>query len=326
MVSSGTVNSDLSSLGNSLTSYSTHVTELSSVWQGDSFTNLTTQAEKFVSEYKSVIQKQMQAFSAALASYESYKEAKNAIAAAQAALASLEEDDPARGTYYAIINENTAKMEKLKVEINGLLAQASSPKLTATAIGTTETSEHLNIYQSINKSSKGLTNSVTVEEFAPNSSPEVKAALEKALEIAKDDTHGYSQQTRYGNPNYDCSSFVITCWDSVGTGVKDAGAKTTHNMRKAFTQTGLFEWIPVNGKVKIEDLRPGDVLLNEKQHTELYVGNGYMVGAHGDMDHVNGDGSGREISVCRATKMWDGILRYKGTDGTANVDNYTYTI
>jgi hypothetical protein len=44
----------------------------------------------------------------------------------------------------------------------------------------------------------------------------------------------------------------------------------------------------------------------------MYIGDGKMVGAHGDRDGRNGDGSGTEISVVKARRGWDGVLRYIG--------------
>ncbi len=325
MVSSGTISSDMSSLSTSLSSYETCITGLHANWQGDSYDNIAKQATSFLSEYKSAIEKQMQAFASAVATYQEYKQVKQQLQAAQAALSSLTEDDPGKANYYGIISSCQEKLEQLKASIEASLAAASTPSLgSSTAITNAQTTGHLNIYQGIRRGSRELTNAVTVDEVAPTTTGTVRQVLTKAIEIAQDDTHGYSQQTRYGNPNYDCSSFVITCWDSAGTGVKAAGAKTTHNMRKAFTSTGLFEWIP--GNPKVEDLRPGDVLLNETKHTEMYIGEGFMVGAHGDFDNVNGDGNGRELGVCPYSGAWEGILRYKGDQPLTNIDLSNTTI
>lgn len=319
MVSSGQVTNDLSSFGTNLTGYENQMQELGSHWQGDSYDNLVSQTKSFLSEYKAVIEKQLQAFASAVASYQEYKEWKAKLQAAQAALASLEKDNPARANYYSVISECQAKMDELREVINGKLGEASSPTLSATAIGNAGTpiadaaqpTEHLNINAGIRRGSRELTNEASVEAYAPNSSEGVKQALTTAFQIAQDDSHGYSQKTRYGNPNYDCSSFVITCWESAGTGVKSQyKAKTTWNMKKAFLESGLFEWIP--GTQTVETLQPGDVLLNQKQHTEMYIGNGMMIGAHGDFDGSNGDGNGREIGVCPYSGKWEGVLRYKG--------------
>ena len=315
MVSSGSVTSDLGTFNSSATSLRTCIEGLSSSWQGPSYENLLKQVQAAIEEFKAAIEKQMQAFAAAIATYQQYKEVKERLQAAQAAVASLPEDDPNKSSYYGIISECQTKLEELKKSIEASLAAASSPVLSASSTNTTISTEHLNINQGIRRGSRELTNAARVEDYAPNSSQTVKNVLSKAFEIAQDDTHGYSQNTRYGNPNYDCSSFVITCWDSAGTGVKAAGAKTTHNMKKTFTSTGNFIWI--EGNPKVEDLQPGDILLNQQVHTELYIGNGNMVGAHGDFDNTNGDGNGREIGVCPFSGKWEGVLRYVGEDNLA---------
>ena len=73
----------------------------------------------------------------------------------------------------------------------------------------------------------------------------VKSAIDWALKTANDNLHGYSQNTRWGNPNYDCSSFVISAYEAAGIPVVEAGATYTGDMRAAFLKCG-FEWIPGN--------------------------------------------------------------------------------
>ena len=85
-------------------------------------------------------------------------------------------------------------------------------------------------------------------------------------------------------------------------------------MRSAFTSVG-FDWIP--GNPDVNSLQPGDILLNEGSHTEMYIGEGKNVGAHGDRDGVNGDSSGSEISVSNYYSFpWNGVLRYNGGNNT----------
>ena len=58
----------------------------------------------------------------------------------------------------------------------------------------------------------------------------VEAYVEKALSIANDNTHGYSQVNRWGK-DYDCSSLVITVVENAGIPVKSkVGATYTGNM------------------------------------------------------------------------------------------------
>ena len=138
----------------------------------------------------------------------------------------------------------------------------------------------------------------------------VKSAIEWALKTANDNLHGYSQNTRWGNPNYDCSSFVISAYEAAGIPVIEAGATYTGDMRAAFLKCG-FEWIP--GNPDVNSLQPGDILLDESDHTEMYIGNGQNVGAHSNYDGFNGDSSGREVCVGNYySHPWDGVLRYVG--------------
>ena len=42
----------------------------------------------------------------------------------------------------------------------------------------------------------------------------IENAVTMAESIALDDTHGYDQVDRWGNPNYDCSGLVINCLEN----------------------------------------------------------------------------------------------------------------
>lgn len=136
-------------------------------------------------------------------------------------------------------------------------------------------------------------------------------ACQLAIKIANDDSHGYSQQSRDGNPDFDCSSLVIWLWQQCGVDVKGRGASYTGNMCPAFLQAGfrLVNWPE-------EDLEPGDVLLNVKHHAALYVGNNRLVQATiaetGTVHGQPGDQTGSEIGIFPFYNYpWDYILRYK---------------
>ena len=148
----------------------------------------------------------------------------------------------------------------------------------------------------------------------------IEAAIKWGTAIANDNSHGYSQITRYGNPNYDCSSLVCYAMQAAGFNI---AITSTHSMKNMFLAEGHWEWIPsyqlgdlsnygvLSGQ---SSLRRGDILLNEQNHTELYLGGGMSLGAHWDWDGVNGDSSGTEISVAQYwDSNWDGILRYTGS-------------
>ena len=132
-----------------------------------------------------------------------------------------------------------------------------------------------------------------------------------AIKIAKDNSHGYSQANRWG-PDYDCSSLV--CASLKATGFPDKGASWTGNMKACLKKAG-FVW-----HKGTKGLRRGDIMLvhnNWRQHTEIYIGNNQLVGAHiaetGGIYGKAGDQTGNEISVTRYYNApWDGYLRYKG--------------
>ena len=140
----------------------------------------------------------------------------------------------------------------------------------------------------------------------------VESAISWAIAIANDNSHGYSQSSRWG-PDYDCSSFVISAFRHAGV---NTGMSTyTGNMRSQFTQHG-FQWIPWSQIGSMSNLRRGDILLNEVEHTEIYLGNGQNVGAHSNKGYPQtGDQTGTEVSVSGYYyHPWNGVLRYNDTE------------
>lgn len=107
----------------------------------------------------------------------------------------------------------------------------------------------------------------------------IDSAIAWAINTANDDNIGYSQQSnlRWESSYYGCSSFVITAFRSVEISV--GSATYTGNMKSQFTQNG-FTWIPWSQIGGVTNLQRGDILLSETNHTELYIGNNQMVGAH----------------------------------------------
>lgn len=135
--------------------------------------------------------------------------------------------------------------------------------------------------------------------------------------IANDDSHGYSQYSRW-NPDYDCSSLVISAYQNAGVPVYTNGARSTHNMYPVFTETGFSD---VTSQVNIATgagLMRGDVLLRDG-HTALYCGNGLEVEAacdeYGDIVGLNpGDQTGYEILIQFYNPNWQTVLRFREED------------
>lgn len=130
------------------------------------------------------------------------------------------------------------------------------------------------------------------------------------VSVALDDKHGYNQYNRWGNPDYDCSSLVITAWQSFGVPVKTNGATYTGNMLNAFLKSGFKV-------VHLAERKRGDVLLNTKHHTALYLGDEKIVHAsiseNGTISGKAGDQTGKEICIRSYYNYpWEYCLRYVG--------------
>ena len=143
-----------------------------------------------------------------------------------------------------------------------------------------------------------------------------KSALDWMLDLARDNSHGYDQQYRWGERgDYDCSSAVISSYKQAGVALS---CTYTGDMRQDMLRHGFQD---VTGSVNRSNgsgMLPGDVLLNEVHHTAMFVGDGLEVEASvnergGATGGQPGDQTGREILV-RAYRNypWDCVLRYVG--------------
>lgn len=150
-----------------------------------------------------------------------------------------------------------------------------------------------------------------------NNNETIEYAVTWAITTARDSSHGYDQAYRWG-PNYDCSSFVITAWQNAGVPVKTNGASYTGNMKPVFIKCGFHD---VTSQVNLATgygLQRGDVLLNTRNHVEMYIGGGQNVKASinergGITGGQTGDQSGREICIGGYYNYpWDHVLRYMG--------------
>ena len=143
----------------------------------------------------------------------------------------------------------------------------------------------------------------------------IESAVNFAVNIANDDSHGYSQDAnkRFAGTDFDCSSLVITAFRQAGLDLKST---FTGNMYNDFIAHGFKD---VTGTVNVGNgsgIIRGDVLLHETRHTAIYIGNGQIVHAssseNGGKYGQPGDQAGREVCVRSYYNYpWQKVLRYQ---------------
>lgn len=152
--------------------------------------------------------------------------------------------------------------------------------------------------------------------------PSIQVAINWAIEIANDNTHGYSQEHRYG-PDYDCSSFVAAALRQGGFDVP--ASMWTGNERECLLAAGFRE-IPV-GTAPIG----GDILLTHEvggtQHTGMFISPTQFVQASWDYDGVPGDSGGNEIWIgdLSTSAGWQYMFRYYGASEWISGNRYLST-
>lgn len=151
----------------------------------------------------------------------------------------------------------------------------------------------------------------------------IENATQWMINLANDNSHGYDQTYRWGQyGDYDCSSAVITAWETAGVPVKSNGATYTGNMRSVFLKCGFSD---VTSSIVLSNgsgLQRGDVLLNSSSHTAMYIGNAQIVHASINENGTTtggkaGDQTGKEICTrSYYNKPWDYVLRYNEGSST----------
>ena len=119
----------------------------------------------------------------------------------------------------------------------------------------------------------------------------VEQAVQWALAIAADDTHGYDQDHRLG-PDYDCSSFVSTAYANAGLNINPAN--TTSTIERAFKAVGFVSVADPN------DRQRGDIFGTAYHHVVMCVDHDTIVHASSNEDGgatggETGDQTGKEI-------------------------------
>lgn len=151
-------------------------------------------------------------------------------------------------------------------------------------------------------------------------------ALQWAINIANDQRHGYSQASRWGNPDYDCSSLVLSAYKKAGV---DIGQATyTGNMKSELLKHGFTDVTHSVNLSTCNGMQRGDILLyhlsGTQGHTALYAGNRQIVHARGQSYGSSAPGDqGSEIAVTPYYRgKWATVLRYTGTQAAKTVKRY----
>ena len=151
----------------------------------------------------------------------------------------------------------------------------------------------------------------------------LEAAVQWAENIARDDSHGYTQDIpgRDG-PDYDCASLIMHALHE-GMGVPMLPAYNVGGLWAGLPKYG-FKQLGADVANNVSQLIRGDILIKLGYHTEMYCGNGKNVAAHsneygGIHGGETGDQTGREICIDSyyvwsgdGGHGWTGVLRYDG--------------
>ena len=149
----------------------------------------------------------------------------------------------------------------------------------------------------------------------------IESAVQWAVGIANDQSHGYSQANRWG-PNYDCSSLVISAYKHAGVPIDTTVVNYTGNMQnlKKYGFKDVTKSVNFNTG---NGLQRGDILWwhgsGTTGHTAIYIGNNQIVHARGQSYGSSKTGDqGSEIAVTSYYRgSWQHVYRYVGGGSAA---------
>ena len=131
-----------------------------------------------------------------------------------------------------------------------------------------------------------------------------------AVLYALDDSHGYMNVggNNMGNPDFDCGGLITVVLQDVGIFPSSSGIYEPNSGLETLPLYYGFESLNCSA----DDLEMGDILY-KYGHTEIYIGNGLIVGARSDWGNTaSGDQDGTEVCVHDLSDFgeWESVYRY----------------
>lgn len=146
----------------------------------------------------------------------------------------------------------------------------------------------------------------------------IEGAVNEAIKIAEDDSHGYDQENRL-SPDYDCSSFISRVLHDNGFNV--AIDSWTGNLYKQLKDCGFVEIRDVT------DRKSGDIFLTPEHHVVMCINKKEIV--HASLNEKGkitggktGDQTGKEICIRSfyvPSYGWKYHLRYEQPEEENNI-------
>ena len=101
----------------------------------------------------------------------------------------------------------------------------------------------------------------------------IETAVNWAIGIANDNSHGYDQGSRDG-PNYDCSSLLSWAYHNAGLNTRPGYTPATGTMYSVFTKAGFIDVTSQVNRSNGSGMQRGDILLKPGNHIAMHIGNG----------------------------------------------------
>lgn len=123
-------------------------------------------------------------------------------------------------------------------------------------------------------------------------SSKVEKYLAKMTEMANDSSIGYSQASRYLNPNVDCASFIYYGLVNSGVIQEESWVFDCEAMGGVLKKNGFKEY-----SYDSSILKRGDIVVDPQHHATTYYGDGKQIAAHSNYSGGDGDPDDNEVNI-----------------------------